>query len=503
MKMRKGWEGIPDINKAELEYMLSLLQPKFEFDIAILYGHYAGGRMRNEQGGYELLLLTQGDPPHEGWELEAYLKKEYPSRRRADWNLHIETVNIHTFNNINTANWFYWNIRLEGTIIYDSGKTQGIFHNTQFKHIRAYKLARSQYDYFFLIGSDLLDEAERLWRERKPALVAINLSYAAQFLLRAQETVFYGNFVQTSRLQVSFRRARVFSRKLIIVFNRSSCSEAPFFEQLEELRHAPREYIDFILPARRYHKFLYKLRMLQDIIHDSCKRHLFYLEHNKSKQQMMREKYLADIAERGNRLLTAEKTDHVRFPINNDEMCDDSIYKQDIKQFLDKLQQEAHWMYALMHHSSKSAIRIFYEDIEKGAIHRISVSEFENRYDEFHPQMAVFAIHFDTYHFKDENVLDFEATGEFELLNTNALECSDVLEMAPYILAFICRQAIEAGEPFVIDDTTIEKYGFTSDDAEYLRDKVADINNRLTEEFKANYNQLKKMSIIWEHSNKN
>lgn len=208
---------------------------------------------------------------------------------------------------------------------------------------------------------------------------------------------------------------------------------------------------------------------------------------------MIREKYFSDIAEQDNSSSAVGGTDPAQFPINDDEMCDDCIYKQDIKQFLDKLQQEAHWMYALMHHSSKSAIRIFYEDIEKGAIHRISVSEFENRYDEFHPQMAVFAIHFDTYHFRNENVLDFEADGEFELLNTNALECSDVLEMAPYILAFICRQAIEAGKPFVIDDTTIEKYGFTSDDAEYLRDKVADINKRLIEGFKADYDRLKRI----------
>lgn len=132
----------------------------------------------------------------------------------------------------------------------------------------------------------MLDEAERLWGEEKPALAAIMLSYAAQFMLRGQEAVFFGNFIQTSDLQKSFRRARGFSSKLIKAFRRKSCSETPFFAQLMELRHAPRKHIDFVLAKRRYNMFLGKLRTMQDIIRDSCEQHLFYLEHGKTKSQM-------------------------------------------------------------------------------------------------------------------------------------------------------------------------------------------------------------------------
>lgn len=287
MKMRRDWDGIPDKNKTDIEQMLSLLETKIEYDIAILYGRYAGGRMRSEHGGYEFLLLTRDDPTHEGWELEEYLKQEYPIQSRTEWDLHIETVNIHTFNNINTASWFYWNIRNERMIVYDSGNApHGIFHYTSFKRVKAYKLARRQYDYFFTHGSDLLDEAERLWGEGKPALAAINLSYAAQFLLRAEETVFYGNFIHTSDLEKSFRRTRVFSKKLDEAFNLSIRPDTLFFEQLVGLRHAPRKYIDFVLPKWRYHKFLDRLRTIQHIVRESCERHLFYLEHGKTKSQM-------------------------------------------------------------------------------------------------------------------------------------------------------------------------------------------------------------------------
>lgn len=82
--------------------------------LAILYGRYAGGRTRSERGGYKLLLLTQGNPTHEGWVLEKYLSRRFPERNR------VEMTGIHTFNNVNTASWFFLNIRTEGTIVYDS-----------------------------------------------------------------------------------------------------------------------------------------------------------------------------------------------------------------------------------------------------------------------------------------------------------------------------------------------------------------------------------------------
>ena len=63
--------------------------------------------------------------------------------------------------------------------------------------------------------------------------------------------------------------------------------DALFFEQLVGLRHAPLKYIDFVLPKWRYCKFLDKLRIIQEIIRDSCQRHLSYLEHGKTKKQWM------------------------------------------------------------------------------------------------------------------------------------------------------------------------------------------------------------------------
>lgn len=290
MKMRQDWENIPDKNRSELERMLYLLEAEFEFNIAILYGRYAGGRMHSEMHGYELLLLTHDNPTREGWELEEFLKSVYPAEKRIEWKLHIETVNIHTFNSINTSSWFFWNIRTEGTIIYDNNtEWLRVFRSTQFRHIEAYKLARSQYDHFFINGSVLLDEAERFWIEQKPALAAIQLSHAAQFLLRAQETVFYGNFIHTPNLQKSFRRARIFSKKLVDAFRLHCPPDSQLFDLLMELRHTPCNSTGFVLPERRYRYLMDSLRKMQGIIRESCERHLFYLQHGKSRSQIRAE----------------------------------------------------------------------------------------------------------------------------------------------------------------------------------------------------------------------
>ena len=272
----------------ELQHILGCLQMQMQFEMAVLYGRYAGGCMRSEMGGYELLLITPNDPESDGWRLEEYLEAEYPVAARAEPMIHIETVNIHYLNNINTTNWFFWNIRMEGTIVYDSSNAvHGFFKSVVFKHLLAYRAARHSYDYFFMSGSRMLDDAERLWAEKKIPLVAIVLSYAALFLLRAEETVFFGYSIRTGNIQKIFRRARHFSKTLAAGFELADRVEAEFFEKLVGLRHAPRNHEDFKLSKYRYQFYLERLRKMQAIVRDSCERHLSYLELGKTKKQWM------------------------------------------------------------------------------------------------------------------------------------------------------------------------------------------------------------------------
>lgn len=264
----------------EVQRLLDLLRTQLPFEMAVLYGAYADGRMRSEAGGYELLLVTAGEPDVEGWQLEALLHTVVPPAKRIERTIHIETVDIHLLNTVNTANWFFWRIRQEGTIVCDAGDvSHGFFRATRFKHDDAYRFARRQYDYYFTTGVRMLDDAERAWTEGKSPQAAIMLSYAPIFLLRAEELVHFGYAVRTSNLFHLVRRARHFSKPLAEEYDLTQIADTRFLESLRGLRHVPRRQVGFELAEKKFRRTLNRLRKLQRIVQCSCEPHLSYLEH--------------------------------------------------------------------------------------------------------------------------------------------------------------------------------------------------------------------------------
>ena len=81
-------------------------------------------------------------------------------------------------------------------------------------------------------------------------------------------------------------------------------------------------------------------------------------------------------------------------PINHKTMTFDKtdILKHDLKQFLDDLKLDSHWLYTLMHNPSKSSIIIIREGAERLDFEDMSVADFERRYDDFDPKEDVFAL---------------------------------------------------------------------------------------------------------------
>mgnify|MGYP007076250146 FL=1 len=178
----------------------------------------------------------------------------------------------------------------------------------------------------------------------------------------------------------------------------------------------------------------------------------------------------------------------------------EDIYKHDLQQFLDELKLGTHWLYALMRNAPKSTIGILWENCEEDSFEKISVTEFESRYDEFHPQYDTFCVIFGKYDFEEEqfspgfyDIRDEEDDNIVELLFKEDLAYSKISDDIDNILARYCRQAMFDGQPFVIDDATVERYGFTDTDAAYLKDRIADINSRLMAEFGAEYEKLKRI----------
>lgn len=289
ISMRTEWPQMSERKKVELQNILNILQKLMHYDRAILYGLYAGGRMRSELGGYEILLITCGIPEKEGWMLELQLKEFYKYEIREESNIHIETACNKDINDTGTKNWFYTNARNEGVIVYDNTRAQPVFNHPGFRYSAAYKETKQRFDYFFGIGSDFLNEAVRLWSEEKSQMASIQLSYAALFLLRAEEMEYYGNQISTTDLQVLFRRCRHFSRELLNEFDLKDERIVRFFRDLTELRRLPYRDCHYILNAHNYGVYLRRLRKLQEIVRSSCEGHLFFLKHGKSERQMKKD----------------------------------------------------------------------------------------------------------------------------------------------------------------------------------------------------------------------
>lgn len=60
-------------------------------------------------------------------------------------------------------------------------------------------------------------------------------------------------------------------------------------------------------------------------------------------------------------------------------------------------------------------------------------------------------------------------------------------------MAYVCRQEIMNGGRLEIDEAAIAKYGFTQEEAEQLKYRIADINARLLAEFRREYEWLKRI----------
>lgn len=287
---------MPAANRQELEQLLAYLQTRMPYGRAVLFGSYAGARVRNKIGGYELLLLTADRPAKEGWQLEAAIERGRPFDPIEPRPPHIETRSMQAVNRIGSRSWFYSQIRDSGTIVYDNGLLPAFFEAEELRHDLRYAYYKKQYNYFFGAAATLLNESERMWQEKKAATAFLDLSYAGAFLLRTLESLFYGNNIHTNNLLILFKRVRYFSRRLTKAFPLDSAEDRGFFPALQALREAP-FHNDTSLHLTRYGFYLHRLRDMQEIVRCSCARHFEYLYTGKSRSEVEAERLVREIGE--------------------------------------------------------------------------------------------------------------------------------------------------------------------------------------------------------------
>ncbi len=284
MSLHYTWPPLTTIHRSELKYLLGLLRTIMPYDRAILYGRYAGSRMRSEIGGYELLLVTRSMPTVEGWQIEPMLDICFPREIREESRIRIETVQYEFMERSCRDSWFYAGIISDGIILYDNGSIGNPLPAARSLTPEAAAGLRRRYEFLYGAAGDMLRTAVRMWNKHRPELAAVSLSHAATLMLRAEETVFYGtkNQIHTTQILPLFKRVRHYSRALANGFRPEDEVYAEFFENLT----AYRDY-EAIDPAQRltwhkYKSYFRRLCAMQECIKISCQRHIHFLEYGRT-----------------------------------------------------------------------------------------------------------------------------------------------------------------------------------------------------------------------------
>lgn len=280
MKLKTDLSGIPEKKQIELNHIVCLIHKRVPVDMIILFGKYAGGKMKSVLGGYELLLVTKKEPV-DVYELGKWLKKTYHRAYRIEPQIFLYSYSETSINIPNSANYFFLNIRNEGVVLHDNGICH-LFSRQKFKSTRAYLTASSKFEYYQKTSAIFLDHAQKAWEVDSRSIAALNLGVAAELLFKTIEAVFYGS-TSTNPLVYSFLHTRHFSKQLFKLFNLSEVENKNLFTLLEECRHVECDDMSFSLPQKRYLFCMGKLRALQQIVNLICKQRLSILRkcHNK------------------------------------------------------------------------------------------------------------------------------------------------------------------------------------------------------------------------------
>ena len=185
--------------------------------------------------------------------------------------------------------------------------------------------------------------------------------------------------------------------------------------------------------------------------------------------------------------------------------CD--IRKSDIRQFFDDLKKTAHFVYATLYGAPKSVFWITLDDEESHPDEKtFSVAEFNDNYESFDSRIDSFRVNFNAYFFRnqwDEEIPEWELmdnpfNGEDRFCATSRKELTVEIFVKeyPYLLAYLCRQAILENTPFELTRETVKQYGFSREDVKLLRDCIASSNRRLIDEMRGEYERLKAIDCL-------
>lgn len=180
-----------------------------------------------------------------------------------------------------------------------------------------------------------------------------------------------------------------------------------------------------------------------------------------------------------------------------------SIRKHTLKSFLEKVESDAHQLYALMDGLPKENFFLyrFYDNtnridgyaIPKNNIY--SLREFLDRYDTFHPKDE-FGIYLSAH--QDKIDADRAKTYKDKVsIDTAAQAIIPVLqENFNYFLGIYCEVQLRRNRPFDLSPENVTRFGFTTNDVAKLQRMIEHHNRTAKNTIRAEYDALRQLDFI-------
>lgn len=177
------------------------------------------------------------------------------------------------------------------------------------------------------------------------------------------------------------------------------------------------------------------------------------------------------------------------------------IYKKDIRDFLTGLRENHHYIYAFLRRSPKSDFNIVADDEYRETCADLTIDEFFDTLDLFHPRLVYFSVRYRTYLYRDAREelcphwkeYDRAFYGMEQTLCKSPEQLADLIDHFEGILAYQMREAILAGDPYMLDDGRCERYGFTPADLQRLGPTFEECRSLLMTEFHEDYRRLQRI----------
>ena len=178
------------------------------------------------------------------------------------------------------------------------------------------------------------------------------------------------------------------------------------------------------------------------------------------------------------------------------------IFRPQLLRFFEDLRQKSHALYALLMHAPHSVVWIDHDDYtQKGKCYSIAAfCALPEQPDKRPEQLRLWIA---GYCFLDERGSEETRYDPFcgrslrMFLKRADLTLERIMEEFPGMLAYLCREAMLAGQPIVSDPETIGRYGFTTEDIEWLRKPLARCNTKLLAEFREQYEALSAIARLF------